>query len=321
VELEAAPTIAALPEAVDDDVAERFDAGRVRSGAPVVHVFRLTNRSPHPFTLVRLESACACGMKMLGEEHPRLAPGGSAELEVSFDTTRVKGAFEKKVTVHTDAQDDAWKAIRLELRGEAFYPAEAVPEELSLGDVPPVGVVERRGRIKLNVPGLADAFRGLRADHALLSAEIERIEGDTLTYVVRTAQEKPHGALYGTVTATFDHPDVSEVKIPIRGGVSGALSVTPTRLAFAKDPFAPEAPVVKPVRLRAPGGAAFRVKEVNVPEGLTLVEPPGQEPLPVHYLKFAWSGGAAPTRELAIVVDVDLATQGRVVIPVSWPTP
>lgn len=89
----------ALPEIVFES--EFHDFGEISEGMVVKHTFTFTNEGEGPLIISNAQGSCGCTVP----DWPRqpIAPGESADINVSFNSTGRAGKQDKRVTLTTNA--------------------------------------------------------------------------------------------------------------------------------------------------------------------------------------------------------------------------
>jgi len=89
----------ALPQIVFES--EFHDFGEITEGMVVKHTFTFTNEGEGPLVISNAQGSCGCTVP----DWPRqpIAPGESADINVSFNSTGRAGKQDKRVTLTTNA--------------------------------------------------------------------------------------------------------------------------------------------------------------------------------------------------------------------------
>lgn len=106
---------------VDKDV---HDYGTIKRNADGVCYFTITNTGSEPLIISKAKGSCGCTVP----DWPRtpIAPGESAKMKVSYATNRV-GAFNKMVTISSNAYNSPNKIVRIKGKVLPPDPAEGAP--------------------------------------------------------------------------------------------------------------------------------------------------------------------------------------------------
>jgi len=88
---------------------ETIDYGNIAKGSDGVRVFEFTNTGDQELVVSQVKSSCGCTVP----EKPKgpIAPGGTGEIKVKYDTKRV-GPIRKTVTVYSNATEPM-KALKI----------------------------------------------------------------------------------------------------------------------------------------------------------------------------------------------------------------
>ncbi|TND05057.1 MAG: hypothetical protein FD123_3677 [Bacteroidetes bacterium] len=84
---------------------ETIDYGTLNQGSDAVRTFKFTNTGKTPLLIQSIKGQCGC--TSIPDSWPKdpIAPGGSGTFQVKYDTTTRVGAFDKKVTVTSNASN------------------------------------------------------------------------------------------------------------------------------------------------------------------------------------------------------------------------
>lgn len=127
--LAVSPVMAAPHLAVDNPT---FDFGVVFQGEQVPHVFVFSNGGDEPLVIDRVRSSCGCTAALISEKN--LPPGGSGEVQVSFDSTRFRGHVTK--TVYLYSNDPVQPVMQLFIKGSVKESVTIDPVQVNFGPIP-----------------------------------------------------------------------------------------------------------------------------------------------------------------------------------------
>jgi ABC-type molybdate transport system substrate-binding protein len=74
-----------------------YDWGKIKQGETVEHTFKFTNTGEHDLVISDAKGSCGCTIPYYPKEP--VAPGQTAEMKVSFNSTGKEGPQQKSVTV------------------------------------------------------------------------------------------------------------------------------------------------------------------------------------------------------------------------------
>jgi hypothetical protein len=108
----------------------------------------------------------------------------------------------------------------------------------------------------------------------------------------------------GTIEVSFDDSAATKLRIPVKATVRGDLQLTPevVQLGSAKNGYYVHA---QRVRIASASGQAFRVLDVQRPDGVSGGAPATDEPTPTHYLNFDFPAPRAVRLPAYITVVTD----------------
>ena len=113
----------ALPASPRVIVGERsVDFGHINQGEPVTVSFTLENSGADPLVVERMEFSIP-GMNARVQQ--LIEPGASAQVVVTWDTSRLRGKYEGRMTLHLN--DPAMPEVVLSLTGTVVPAIEFVP--------------------------------------------------------------------------------------------------------------------------------------------------------------------------------------------------
>ena len=79
--------------------------GKIRQGEVVSHTFKFTNTGENPLRIETVKPSCGCTSPNWTKED--IAPGGTGEIEVEFDSKGKNGMQNKSVTVVANTEPQA----------------------------------------------------------------------------------------------------------------------------------------------------------------------------------------------------------------------
>ena len=85
-------------------VAPEHDFGNVDEGQTVKHTFTIKNTGKAPLVIERVRTSCGCVAAV--NQDKEVAPGGSATIDVSFDTNRRPGNNSQTITLQTNDKEN-----------------------------------------------------------------------------------------------------------------------------------------------------------------------------------------------------------------------
>lgn len=278
--------------------------GSVAHGVVVTRSFAFKNEGEAELVLTSVRTSCGCTAALPSKR--RLAPGESAAVEVSFDTSR-KPAFKERtpytnsvmVMSNDRAERDAGVGVsRLVLEGEVIARYRVIPDSGAIMPAMQRGA-PMPASVTLTVVPLAD---GVKLGGATIAAAPSwvKIEGprattrdgkEALEIRVTLTPDVGVGPIDGSILVKTGDAQQPEVTIPVRGVVMPKVQAAPPRLFIATG--APARPLmlsaVSPIRVLA--------VEVLADDGLAApiaVATPLPEPAPRMSFQIGPAPGVEP---------------------------
>ncbi|MDW7645986.1 MAG: DUF1573 domain-containing protein [Desulfuromonadales bacterium] len=190
-----------------------FRFGEIYQGQQLEHAFRLENTGNAPLLIERIRSSCGCTAALLSEY--QIEPGQSAQLRVTFDSTRFRGPVVKTVYVYTN--DPLHRVAQFYLRGQVTPELVLEPARADLGALE-AGAVGEAAIVIGNVGPQNIAIQDIQTDlqdvRATLSSEMLQAGGSVTLHITVAAGE---GAVKrkGYVVISTDSPYSPVVKVPV----------------------------------------------------------------------------------------------------------
>lgn len=87
------------------------DLGSVKNGGKAVATVKVKNTGDKPLIISEAKASCGCTVPKYPKEP--IAPGKSADMTVEYTTTTKAGAFNKTVTISSNAVTEGRKIFRI----------------------------------------------------------------------------------------------------------------------------------------------------------------------------------------------------------------
>lgn len=196
-------------------VAERlsYDFGEILQGAQVEHTFRFRNAGNEILEIGNVRSSCGCTAVMLSAR--RIAPGDMGELQVTFDSSRFRGAVTK--TISLESNDPQMRELSFNLYGQIRAELVLIPERVRWGKVAAGSPLEsvinivNQGKIDvvLQEPRMSSPDLSVTLSSMLLPA------GGQVQLQVTGTFASGKSRLGGYVIIPTDHPNASQLRLPV----------------------------------------------------------------------------------------------------------
>ena len=107
------------------------DFGTSWVGPKLEHTFKITNKGSEPLKIEKVRPSCGC--TVAGAYPKELAPGATGEFPFSVNSKKLRGKYEKSITITSN--DPVNSTIRLKLRGECKRYVDVLPAAANFGRV------------------------------------------------------------------------------------------------------------------------------------------------------------------------------------------
>ena len=107
------------------------DFGTSWVGPKLEHTFKITNKGSEPLKIEKVRPSCGC--TVAGAYPKELAPGATGEFPFSVNSKKLRGKYEKSITITSN--DPVNSTIRLKLRGECKRYVDVLPAAANFGRI------------------------------------------------------------------------------------------------------------------------------------------------------------------------------------------
>lgn len=200
----------------------------------------LRNKSARPVQIEELTPSCGCTSAVLrqsDEDVPlpfALAPGGSATLLATVDTTRLTpGEIRKGLVIHSDVGD-----LNVALTGTGVGPAQFSVDSLAFGKVMVGQSLSRRIAVRLDPRVASIPFRIVSDDPNVLVKAVEGTDCVRREYIVSLADPPRLGPVNSGLTLLPDDDsggharNYSACYLPVSATIVSDVDVQPTEATF-----------------------------------------------------------------------------------------
>ncbi len=118
----------ALLSAQEIEISEStVDLGNIKFGGKAVATVQIKNTGDKPLIISKADANCGCTVPKWPKDP--IAPGKSADMIVEYTTTKKAGAFNKTVTLHSNAVTEGRKIFRIKgaVEADPNAPAATTP--------------------------------------------------------------------------------------------------------------------------------------------------------------------------------------------------
>lgn len=212
------------PVASLDDGNQTF--GTVVQGTVVHRAVTLRNHGDASFNVLGVVPDCSCTVAMMSSSTIR--PSGAAVLDVSVDTSTLKGRVRRDITLVTD--DPVHKTVVFALAGVVSAELESSEAYVDFGTIADGGDVVRAIYLGTNVNRDIELL-SIRSTDPKVGVTVDSTTIHPGTPAVMTLRCLPNtggGRIFGNVIVATSSSVKPELRIPIRGTVA-VLAAAPSR--------------------------------------------------------------------------------------------
>ncbi len=200
----------------------RWDFGYVPERGSVSHTFQVKNIGQDTLIIVRARPGCACTMAPLTKD--RLAPGETAELEVIFDSEKVrKGKTTKSVQITSNDPTKPFQDVLFTARvGETNSLVKLIPQEIHFDTVAQKDEAQRKltleniSKEELSVELIDEPREFVQLNPKRLSLK----PGESTEITLGLKKDAPQGDFRTSFTLNFKNSKMARVTVPVDGVVA-----------------------------------------------------------------------------------------------------
>lgn len=209
------PVLATPILSVDKPV---LNFGTISQGKKLNFVFKLTNTGDSPLSITRTRTSCGCTVAQISTN--TIAPGKSAELKATFDSSNFGGKVTKTITV--ESNDPAAPSTTLTIKGIIKEDLVIAPRQLNLGQTR-VGsskdvsvTLENNGTGTIRILSVTTPMPQVKVSinrNAIKPGERAQIN-------VKVSPRPEDRFLSGFLVVATDIPGKPEITVPLYGSVA-----------------------------------------------------------------------------------------------------
>jgi hypothetical protein len=216
----------------------------------------------------------SCGCQTADVKVGTVVPPGEVIRATYTLPAHRSGKLTGSLIITTDATDKTFQEIILTLRADIRPRLWASPPQLQFVAVRESESVEKELRIESADPGLIGTFQEASTSRKLVSVALERKTPDALVFRVTLAPDVPIGESFDLISLRFDNPQHPMLIVRVRARKGHRVAVIPkaVRLPCLVQGEA----LTRKVRVMSASQAhaAFRIRRVECPKGVTVGEYP-----------------------------------------------
>ncbi len=213
------------------------DAGAIARGESVAVEFVLENRGEGELVIKNVQPSCGCTVASFDR---RIAPGGSGKVRATLDTRDFSGPITKSLTVLSNDPSVPQLTLRIkaEVRAHVLV-APAFARFVHTQTLPPPTTAvtvwsSDRTDFKVLAASSPLAYVQVTVREAAADERLEAAPGPQWRVELALASDAPVGPLRDFVTVRTNHPEQSELQVPLSGVVRPVLHLTPAKADFGE---------------------------------------------------------------------------------------
>jgi hypothetical protein len=200
----------------------RWDFGYVPKKGSVSHIFQVKNIGEDTLIIVRVRPGCACTMVPLTKD--RLAPGETADLEVVFDSEKIRqGKTTKSVQITSNDPTKPFQDLHFTANVRVTNSlVKLIPEEVRFDTVHQIKEAKQKLTVK-NISGekLSVELIGGSKDFVDLNIKKRSLKpGEKTEIILKLKEDAPQGSFHTSFTLDFENSRIVRVTVPACGVVA-----------------------------------------------------------------------------------------------------
>lgn len=227
------------------------DFGTVWVGPVLKHSFTIENKGEAPLRITKVRPSCGC--TIAGPYPKMIEPGQSGSFPFSVHSNKLRGRFEKGITIKSN--DPANPNFRLRLRGEVKRYVELTPSAINFGKLYGDEPMEKVIKIKNNTDEPIQVELGTQLKTENFKAEVVASEAGK-AYELHVRAEPPYkpGTIREILLLKTSNENQRRISVNVRANIPRRLDVSPAVLTVRPP---------RPVKGKAPDATLTRVVKFN----------------------------------------------------------
>ncbi|MFH1108237.1 MAG: redoxin family protein [Planctomycetota bacterium] len=296
------------------------DFGAVWVGPPLKHAFKIKNEGDAPLDISKVRPSCGC--TIAGDYPKKLDPGQEGEFPFSLMSTKLRGTFEKGITI--SSTDPVTPELRLKLRGEVKRYIEVIPSSANFGKVTSQEPQERVVSITNNRDEPLKLTLVPSTDGRFKYDLVEKTPGKQFDLHVTAAPPFEEGTLKNTLTINTNVEQQKDLQVEVLATVPARLEVQPTvvTLTRAKTEGAPVEGLSRVIKFTNYGKTPTKILEATVDDPAVSVSVTERKAGEAYTIQVQLPPGYDPPPPgRTITLKTDDAQKPVITVPIQAPPP
>lgn len=295
------------------------DFGSVWVGPPLKHAFKIKNAGDAPLEISKVKPSCGC--TIAGDYPKKLDPGQEGEFPFSMMSTKLRGTFEKGITI--SSSDPSTPELRLKLRGEVKRYVEVVPTSANFGKITSQEPQERIVNITNNTDNPLKLTLVPPADSKFKYDLVEKTPGKQFDLHVTAAPPFEEGSFTSTLTLHTNVADQKDLQVEVQAVVPARLEVQPAVVTLTR-PKTEGAPTTeglsRVIKFTNYGKTPTRVLEATVDDPTVTVSVTERKAGEAYTIQVQLPPGYSPPPQgRTITLKTDDAQKPVITVPIQMP--
>jgi thiol-disulfide isomerase/thioredoxin len=296
------------------------DFGAVWVGPPLKHAFKIKNEGDAPLEISKVKPSCGC--TVAGDYPKKLDPGQEGEFPFSMMSTKLRGTFEKGITI--SSSDPVTPELRLKLKGEVKRYVDVVPTSANFGKITSQEPQERVVNITNNRDEPLKLTLVPSTDSKFKYDLVEKTPGKQFDLHVTAAPPFEEGTLKSTLTINTNVEDQKDIQVEVLATVPARLEVQPAvvTLTRARSEGAPVEGLSRVIKFTNYGKTPTKVLEATVDDPAVTVSVTERKAGEAYTIQVQMPAGYDPPPPgRTITLKTDDAQKPIITVPIQAPPP
>lgn len=293
------------------------DFGPVWVGPPLKHAFKIKNEGDAPLVISKVKPSCGC--TIAGDYPKKLDPGQEGEFPFSMMSTKLRGPFDKGITISTN--DPVTPELRLKLKGDVKRYVEVVPTSANFGKITSQEPQERVINITNNTDNPLKLTLVPSTEGKFKYELVEKSPGKQFDLHVTATPPFEEGTLKSTVMLTTNVEAQKDLQVEVMATVPTRLEVQPSvvTLTAPRSDSAPAAEgLARVIKFTNYGKTPTKVLEATVDDPTVTVSVTERKAGEAYTIQVQIPPGFVPPPEgRTITLKTDDAQKPVITVPIQ----
>ncbi len=299
------------PKIVCDEATHSF--GETWMGPKLSHTYTIRNDGKEALVITKVKPSCGC--TKAGAHPASIPPGESGEFSFSVDSKKLRGRFQKTVTISSN--DPETPNLRLTLAGIVKRYVDVLPGNATFGKVSLSEPQERILKITNNTENPLELKVSKKVDGPFTFDLVEKEKGKSFELKIKITPPYSPGRIRGKIELTTNIDGQPSIPVNAHATVPERLDVQPSQVVI--DPNRPTKNVTsRPIRLTNYGASSVKVLEATSTDPKIKVALNERTPGRAYTITLDMPAGYKPSDAGAkIVLKTDDKEKPEIIIPVT----